>query len=363
MKNFSLFLVLFTGLFISGYGQAWSHNSARETGEAAVETLEIDNPEEALYHYKKALQEHQLSGNLSGEVNALETIALIYTKQKSYSLARYYCRKALRTGAATFRAYYLLAQIAYEENRNSPEAQKFCSEGLLKFPGNSHLARFQGLLNQRGDAELFPNLPAGQRTGLQEARQSSLSSLEQEIVEEMNRARQNPSAYARHLEELKSYFDKDLLKLPGKIPVRTREGAKAVEEAIAFLKRARPLGKLKASEGMSRAAKDHVLDQGRSGKTGHTGQDGSKPYERMERYGSWEGLSGENIAYGDETARMIVMQLIIDDGVPNRGHRENIFNPEFRFAGVAVGFHPIYRTMCVINFAGQFIEKQETSER
>lgn len=363
MKNFFLLLALCTCLHITGHGQTWSHNSPRNSGEQADETLEIENPEEALYHYKKLLQEHQLSGNLPGEANALEAIALIHTKQESYSLARYYCRKAIRTGKPTFRAYYLLAKIAYEETRNIPEAQKFCSEGLLKFPGNSQLARYQGWLSQRGEAEMFPGLPAIQRTGLQGARQSSLSSLEQEIVEEMNRARQNPAGYARYLEELKAYFDKDLLKLPGKIPVRTREGVKAVEEAVAFLKQARPLGKLKVSEGMSRAARDHVLDQGRSGKTGHIGQDGSKPYERMERYGSWEGLSGENIAYGDETARMIVMQLIIDDGVPNRGHRENIFNPEFRFTGVAVGSHPIYRTMCVITFAGQFVEKPGTSER
>lgn len=363
MKNTSLFLMLITCWFVAGYSQVWSHNDSRGSGDQAVETLKIDNPQEALYHYKKALQEQQLSGNLAGEADALETIALIYTKQKSYALARYYCRKALRTGKATFRAYYLLAKIAYEDRRNILEAQKFCSEGLLKFPGNRELARFQVWLNQQGEAELFPNLAVIPQSGLQETQQSSLSSLEQEVVEEMNRARQNPSHYARHLEELKSYFDKDLLKLPGKIPVRTREGVKAVEEAIAFLKQARPLGPLKISEGMSRAARDHVLDQGRSGKTGHIGQDGSKPYERMERYGSWEGLSGENIAYGDETARMIVMQLIIDDGVPNRGHRENIFNPEFHFTGVAVGAHPVYRTMCVITFAGRFVEKPENSER
>jgi len=52
-----------------------------------------------------------------------------------------------------------------------------------------------------------------------------------------------------------------------------------------------------------KAAKDHITDMAESGATGHTGQDGSSPFQRMERYSKLEGSSGENISYGQEDPR------------------------------------------------------------
>jgi uncharacterized protein YkwD len=66
----------------------------------------------------------------------------------------------------------------------------------------------------------------------------------------------------------------------------------------------------------------------------------------------WTGSIGENISYGPDDGLEVVLQLIIDDGVPDRGHRANIFSPDFRLAGVACGPHPTFRTVCVIDFAG-----------
>ena len=38
---------------------------------------------------------------------------------------------------------------------------------------------------------------------------------------------------------------------------------------------------------------------------------------------------GENLAYGTYDAMDTLLALAIDDGAPSRGHRENIFKPDF----------------------------------
>jgi uncharacterized protein YkwD len=65
----------------------------------------------------------------------------------------------------------------------------------------------------------------------------------------------------------------------------------------------------------------------------------------------------ENIAYGGTSARQVIIYLLIDDGVQDRGHRKNFIQPEFKTVGVSVGFHPEYKTMCVMDFAGFFVDK------
>jgi uncharacterized protein YkwD len=184
-----------------------------------------------------------------------------------------------------------------------------------------------------------------------------LSPLEKAVVNEINLARTSPKEYLSLLEQFRKYYDGKLLKLPGEMPIKTKEGWKAVTEAIRFLHSQKPLSPLSPSKGMSLAAKDHVKDQGSSGSAQHKGNDGSQPWDRANRYGTWQKTIGENICYGSDKARNIVFTLMIDDGIPGRGHRKNIFNPDFHVIGVAFGHHATYRTICVITFAGGYIEK------
>lgn len=185
----------------------------------------------------------------------------------------------------------------------------------------------------------------------------SPSRLEQGALEETNLARTNPRAYAAYLLPMLDWFQGDVMYRPGSsIGIRTTEGRAAVREAIAFLRRQKALPALEWSRGLWRAARDHARDLGPSGAMGHEGSDGSTMDQRMTRYGEWQGTAAENIDYGSDEPRQVVISLIIDDGVRNRGHRANIFNPSLRVAGVGCGPHERYRQVCVIDYAGGYEE-------
>lgn len=184
-----------------------------------------------------------------------------------------------------------------------------------------------------------------------------LSSLESEIVDEMNLARTNPQQYAAYVAEFKAYYNGNKLTLPGKPALQTSEGVTAVDEAVAFLRAAKPLPPMAINRGMCMAAKDHANDLALKGVSGHRGSDGSSPNARLERYGRWDGMVGENIVYDVNTARQIVIGLIIDDGTPNRGHRRNIFDANHRVTGVSITDSSTHGAKCVVTYAGGFQEK------
>jgi uncharacterized protein YkwD len=174
------------------------------------------------------------------------------------------------------------------------------------------------------------------------------------VIQEMNRARQNPAAYAKHLEDLRAHFNGRYLLLPGQTRIYTKEGLGAVDEAIRFLQATKPIQPLTLSPGMCRGAADHCSAQA-GGAIGH-----GNPASRMNRYGSWTAAWGENISYGRNSARDIVLALIIDDGLPARKHRANIFASKFNYAGAAYGPHARFGSVCSIDFAGGYLEKGET---
>lgn len=188
---------------------------------------------------------------------------------------------------------------------------------------------------------------------------SSISSFEASVVQEANRLRSNPAAYAERLESLLPYFNGKTLEIPGQsFGLTTREGADAVEEAIAALRQLSPLPSLSLSTGMSNAVQELVDDQSVSGRTGHIDRQGRTPSDRLEDYGQWQGTVSENISYSPiSSAEWQVILWLIDDNVPGRGHRFNLLNPSFRFTGIACGQHPDYGTMCAMNYASNYQEQ------
>lgn len=181
------------------------------------------------------------------------------------------------------------------------------------------------------------------------------SRLESQVLSELNEARQHPLDYASILSETLPYYHGSLFERPGAIAIRTVEGAAAVREAIDALRRQPPVGALVLSPALSEAARDLANYQSATGALGHTGANGSTPSARGSAHGRWAGTYDENVSYGQfSSGRDVVIDLLIDDGVPDRGHRRNIYDPKVHVAGIACAPHPKYGSVCVIDQTTSF---------
>lgn len=183
------------------------------------------------------------------------------------------------------------------------------------------------------------------------------SPLAKAVLAELNFVRTDPKRYADEvLVPRRQYFKGKLYTEPAAIPLETQEGITPLNECINALYTTAAIGSLSLETGLCRSAQWLADDQSRTSTLGHTGSDNSAPADRMNRYGTWGITCGENCAYGSHTARDIVVQLLIDDGVPNRGHRINILRAIFTKVGF--GFSDKskapYGAVAVMDFAGTY---------
>ena len=207
---------------------------------------------------------------------------------------------------------------------------------------------------------LVLSFASSQRTRSQTNQLASdgLSQAESDLLTEINQARAHPGVFASYLEKLKPLFNGKEYKPSDQEAYTTQEGWGAVEDAIKFLRSAKPQAPLNMSQGLCAAALAHVKDQSASGGTGHKGADSTLIEQRVKAFGTWQGGIGENLTYGKQSAREQILTWLIDDGFTSRGHRNRIMSENYRVAGVSCGPHPEFRAMCALTLAGGFIELQ-----
>lgn len=185
------------------------------------------------------------------------------------------------------------------------------------------------------------------------------SVIEQAVLDEINAARKEPQKYIAYLEEYKKQFKGKTVYLPNSVMLETIEGIVPVDEAIEFLKKIAVLNPYIFSNGLNKAAGFHLKDLMLDSTIGHISKDGSTLPTRLKRFGSYGNIYAENIAHRSDSARDIVLRLIIDDGVKSRSHRNNIFSPTFKVIGIAFGKGKSGSGVCVINFADSFSEPNQ----
>jgi len=219
------------------------------------------------------------------------------------------------------------------------------NDGMLDF--QELLSWIFGIAAPGADTSLFLNDAANIAIPMDDA-----------IVQELTWVRTRPAEVAEVLyNRLRHYRGMEFCP-PDRLgrPLITREGVSAVREAIDFLmEQAKdPVGGVGTMSelGLALAGEDHIADIGFTGAASHESSDGTKPAARSRRYGFF-GSHGECLWYGSEhsDARMIVLDLIVDDGVASRGHRLGVFNPSYSSVGVAYGPHVAYGRVAAIEFA------------
>ena len=178
--------------------------------------------------------------------------------------------------------------------------------------------------------------------------------IKREVIAESNRIRTNPKAYIPILEGYLKNFDGNLLTLPGKNEIlETEEGPMAYKEAIEFLKNQKPINVIEYDEEASKVALEYskFLSNSKEGQV----EDENQIEQRVEKYLDYDYSISENIDFGGSTGVEVIVNLLVDDGVKNRTHRENLFSDKYEYYGVGVFEHPDYDFCTVIDYFGDIL--------
>lgn len=168
-----------------------------------------------------------------------------------------------------------------------------------------------------------------------------LSAAEKQLILLTNLARINPSKFAntyltQYVQEKKmnpsDYYISSLYKTLANQPA---------------------LPPFKVSKILCKSAASHAEDMGKSGKTGHDDANGTSMESRFFRFVPKEKYRAfsENCHYGYNKPLLVFMDLFIDTGVEDLGHRINILDPDLVYIGVAIRTHSKYHFTTVQDFA------------
>eukprot|EP00727_Mastigamoeba_balamuthi_P006602 m51a1_g2562 hypothetical protein (494) ;mRNA; f:340698-342828 len=166
------------------------------------------------------------------------------------------------------------------------------------------------------------------------------------IVAEINAARYEPAMFGRRVAATHRDFEGLVQRLKASdgalIARTTHEGARAVDDATAFLTRQLPVQRVVLALGLCDAARDVCIDNGVRGATDGLLKDGTDLLARVKRYGQVNGKVTECLVFGAFDAFDAACLLIVDDGADPalRPNRARLFNP----TATAVGVHCCHHT-------------------
>jgi uncharacterized protein YkwD len=159
---------------------------------------------------------------------------------------------------------------------------------------------------------------------------SYLTEREKNMILEINIIRSNPAGYIPTVE---AYIKEQEASMKNMMSGQdwVKDSIATCHELIEELKATPRLSILKPHEGVYKAAKLHGEEGKAKGDLGHQGSDGSWPWDRVLRHAPDLTDGNENLVGGPKNLKKSVMLLLVDSGIPNRGHRKTMLNPAWTF--------------------------------
>lgn len=158
----------------------------------------------------------------------------------------------------------------------------------------------------------------------------------QNMINEMTLLRRDPRGYISIIQSYAQMYP-------------SRYSQADINETISYLSNQQPcLATYSLDRTLTMIAQQWVDSQGPIGGMGHGNFSG-----RVQPYGEYRSIA-ENIAYGLVLPRDIIVAWVVDAGIPDRGHRLNLFKCTNNQLGIATGKHERYRNMVSIIYANGF---------
>jgi uncharacterized protein YkwD len=123
---------------------------------------------------------------------------------------------------------------------------------------------------------------------------------------------------------------------------------KYVSSLLSELRRQNRLVPLQQDIYLHNEAHAFAADMGKTGNVGHSSPKLGSFEKRLKKYSNK--AVGENCDYGSDDPLEILMNLLIDDGIPGVGHRKNLLSPRYRWIGIGIEPHKGYEWNCVMDF-------------
>ena len=95
------------------------------------------------------------------------------------------------------------------------------------------------------------------------------------------------------------------------------------------------------------AAKDHAIDLGTNGSTGHLSTNGDDLKVRILKYSNKANYFGENCCFNFQDPLSIILKLLVDEGMQSRSNRYNLLNEGYTQIGISYSEHITYNWVCV----------------